>query len=130
MNIGTVASRSGLPAKTIRYYEDIGLITPERLDNGYRSYNRQDTEKLRFLQRCRSLGFSIGDCRKLLWLYEDNNRASTDVKLIATRHLRKIKDKARKLESLKNTLTELINRSQDDSRPDCPIINDLSGKRS
>ena len=49
MTIGDVAAASGLPAKTIRYYEDIGLVTPPRRNNGYRSYREQDLHKLRFL---------------------------------------------------------------------------------
>ncbi|PLX34437.1 MAG: Cu(I)-responsive transcriptional regulator [Hyphomicrobiales bacterium] len=130
MNIGMVASESGLPAKTIRYYEDIGLITPSRLENGYRSYNQQDAEKLRFLQRARSLGFSIEDCRKLLSLYEDKNRASADVKAVARKHLGKVEQKIRELESLRGTLNELVKCCHGDDRPDCPIINDLTGKEA
>lgn len=130
MNIGMVASESGLPAKTIRYYEDIGLITPDRLENGYRSYNQQDTEKLRFLQRSRSLGFSIEDCRKLLSLYEDTNRASADVKAVARKHLGKVEQKIREVESLRGTLTELVKCCHGDNRPDCPIINDLTGREA
>ncbi|MEM7257190.1 MAG: MerR family transcriptional regulator, partial [Pseudomonadota bacterium] len=76
MQIGEVAERSGIPAKTIRYYEDIGLVTPQRDDNGYRSFRASDLHKLAFLGRARALGFSIEDCRKLLGLYEDETRAS------------------------------------------------------
>jgi DNA-binding transcriptional MerR regulator len=62
MNIGDVAERSGLPAKTIRYYEDIGLIRPKRGGNGYRAFANADVHKLAFLGRARSLGFSIEEC--------------------------------------------------------------------
>ena len=55
MNIGAVSDKSGLPAKTIRYYEDIGLISPDRRDNGYRDYSMDDVHRLLFLQRSRSL---------------------------------------------------------------------------
>ena len=126
MNIGIAAKKSGLPPKTIRYYEDIGLILPGRLDNGYRSYSEADAEKLRFLQRSRSLGFSIEDCRRLLSLYENKNRASADVKSLANKHLEIIEKKIRELESLKSTLTVLIDDCRGDERPDCPIINDLA----
>lgn len=128
MNIGVVARKSGLPPKTIRYYEDIGLILPDRLENGYRSYSEADTEKLRFLQRARSLGFSIEDCRRLLSLYDDKNRASADVKAVAEKHLEIIEKKIRELESLKSTLTVLVDECRGDHRPDCPIINDLAGR--
>ena len=82
MNIGDVSQLSGVPAKTIRYYEDIGLIKPLRGDNGYRSFQDRDLYKLAFLGRARSLGFSIEDCRSLLELYENDGRASADVKQI------------------------------------------------
>ncbi|MCE3590667.1 MerR family DNA-binding transcriptional regulator, partial [Escherichia coli] len=48
MNIGHASEKSGLPAKTIRYYEDIGLLKPDRSDNGYRDYSMSDVHKLRF----------------------------------------------------------------------------------
>ena len=78
MNIGDVASASGLPAKTIRYYEDIGLVRPARSENGYRHFRETDIHKLAFLGRARSLGFTIDECRTLMSLYEDRDRASAD----------------------------------------------------
>ena len=69
MNIGEVAERSGIPPKTIRYYEDIGLVRPQRSGNGYRAFAETDLHKLAFLGRARALGFSIEDCRTLLGLY-------------------------------------------------------------
>ena len=68
MNIGEVEKRAGLPAKTIRYYEEIGLVRPDRRENGYRSFSEQDIHRLRFVQRARSLGFSVEECRRLLSL--------------------------------------------------------------
>ena len=69
MNISDVAKASGLPAKTIRYYEDIGLVTPKRSANGYRVFRTQEAHKLTFLAHARALGFSIDDCRILLGLW-------------------------------------------------------------
>ncbi len=84
VNIGEAAAQSGVPAKTIRYYEEIGLIQPaRRADNGYRAYHAIDVHMLRFVQRARSLGFSVRDCRQLLQLYQDPHRASADVKALA-----------------------------------------------
>ena len=82
-SIGDVADLSGLPAKTIRYYEDIGLVEPLRSTNGYRSFRQSDVHKLAFLGRARALGFTIEDCRSLLKLYADTDRASAEVKQIA-----------------------------------------------
>ena len=79
MNIGLASEKSGLPSKTIRYYEDIGLLRPARTDNGYRDYSAADIHRLRFLQRSRSLGFSVDECRQLLSLYQDKDRESADL---------------------------------------------------
>ena len=125
MNIGEIATQSGLPAKTIRYYEEIGLIKPLRDTNGYRAFRQQDLHKLTFLGRARALGFSIEDCRNLLALYEDQNRSSADVKSIARGHLTKIEQKIADLVDMQSTLTHLIGACAGDNRPDCPILNSL-----
>ncbi len=127
MNIGAAEQASGLPAKTIRYYEDIGLLVPARQQNGYREYGRTDVHKLAFLKRARGLGFSIEDCRALMSLYEDRNRASADVKALAHRHLHRIEVKLTELEGLRGVLAHLIDACHGDTRPDCPILDDLAG---
>ena len=127
MKIGDVAEASGLTAKTIRYYEDIGLIRPVRGENGYRDFAGTDVHKLAFLARARSLGFSIRECRMLLSLYEDRSRASADVKALAEDHLRRIDRKIAALEGLRDTLGRLVARCHGDERPDCPILDDLAG---
>lgn len=129
MNIGNVSEVSGLPAKTIRYYEDIGLVRPARGANGYREFSESDAHKLAFLGRARSLGFSIGECRTLLSLYEDRGRASADVKGVAEEHLARVGRKIAELEALRGTLRDLVERCHGDDRPQCPILDDLAGKR-
>ncbi|EAQ23555.1 MULTISPECIES: Cu(I)-responsive transcriptional regulator [unclassified Roseovarius] len=126
MNISEVARETGLPAKTIRYYEDIGLIRPLRESNGYRAFRKSDIHKLAFLARARALGFSIEDCRKLLALYEDQDRASGDVKHLAEEHLAQIEDKIAQLQSMQATLRHLVRECAGDARPDCPILRDLA----
>ena len=126
MNIGDVSRLSGLPAKTIRYYEDIGLVDPLRSDNGYRSFRQSDLHKLAFPGRARSLGFSIDDCRNLLALYDDSARASADVKAIAREHLTRIDQKLAELGEMRRTLSHLIEECAGDHRPDCPILADLA----
>ncbi len=128
MNIGDVAARSGLPAKTIRYYEDIGLIRPRRGANGYRAFAEGDLHRLAFLGRARSLGFSIEECRALLALYADEDRASSEVKQVAADHLAQIDRKIAELQSMRATLRTLIDRCHGDDRPDCPILDDLAGR--
>lgn len=127
MNIGDVADASGLPAKTIRYYEDIGLVRPARGANGYRDFSTRDAHKLTFLGRARSLGFSIEECRTLVSLYEDRSRASADVKEIAEQHRDRITRKIAELEAMRSTLQTLIAHCHGDDRPDCPILDDLAG---
>ena len=129
MNISDVSRASGLPPKTIRYYEDIGLVHPARGANGYRDFTEQDGHKLAFLGRSRSLGFSIEECRTLLSLYEDGDRASADVKEVAARHLDRIAQKIDELEAMRSTLETLVTRCHGDDRPDCPILNDLAGTK-
>ena len=127
MNIGEVSERSGLPAKTIRYYEDIALVRPLRSANGYRSFRESDIHKLAFLGRARALGFSIEDCRTLMGLYEDKSRESAQVKAVAEGHLTEIDNKIAQLRSMRETLSQLIDTCHGDHRPDCPILKDLSG---
>ena len=126
MNIGKIAERTGLPAKTIRYYEDINLIRPLRDPNGYRSFRESDYHKLAFLGRARNLGFTIEDCRTLLALYEDESRASADVKKLAEQHLTQIDDKLSQLQGMRDTLSRLVSDCAGDDRPDCPILSDLA----
>jgi Cu(I)-responsive transcriptional regulator len=126
MNIGDIAQRTGLPAKTIRYYEEIGLVTPHREANGYRVFDDKDIHRLTFLARARALGFPIEDCRTLLALYKDDTRASADVKRIAQDHLAQIEDKILQLQSMRDTLTHLVRECAGDNRPDCPILKDLA----
>jgi MerR family copper efflux transcriptional regulator len=128
MNIGDAARATGLPPKTIRYYEEIALVEPARAENGYRDYSNSDVHRLRFLQRARSLGFSVAECRSLLGLYEDDHRASCDVKQMALHKLAEIDRKIIELQGLRATLATLAQSCHGDERPDCPIIDDLAGQ--
>ncbi|MEM8777142.1 MAG: Cu(I)-responsive transcriptional regulator [Pseudomonadota bacterium] len=126
MNISDVSQKTGLPAKTIRYYEEIGLLTPNRSENGYRVFSETHLHKLAFLGRARTLGFSIEDCRTLLALYEDESRASADVRAVAEEHLKQINDKISQFEEMRATLQHLVRSCAGDDRPDCPILQDLA----
>ena len=126
MNIGDVADLSGLPATTIRSYEDIGLVEPLRSATGYRSFRQSDVHKLAFLGRARALGFTIDDCRSLLKLYADTDRASAEVKQIAEQHLDRIDRKIAELTEMRATLSHLVEACAGDDRPDCPILADLA----
>ena len=131
MNIGDVAERTGVPPKTIRYYEEIGLVRPARAENGYRSFRMADVHKLVFLGRARALGFPIEDCRALLALWGNEDRASAEVKRIAQGHLAAIDRKIADLHAMRATLSDLVAACAGDDRPDCPILASLEpGGRS
>ena len=127
MNIGEAAARSGVPAKTIRYYEDIGLVAPApRTGNGYRAYGATDLHVLRFLQRARSLGFSVKECRQLIDLYRNPHRASAEVKALAEQRIEAIDRKLAELAGMRSTLVQLAHSCHGDDRPECPILDDLA----
>ncbi len=126
VNIGVAARRVDLPVKTVRYYEEIGLVVPDRLSNGYRSYDQQCLHTLRFLKRARGLGFSIKECRALLSLYGDTGRASADVKKLAMDRIEDIDRKLAELNGLRATLIRLSEACHGDNHPDCPILDDLA----
>jgi MerR family copper efflux transcriptional regulator len=129
MNIGTAARHSGVPSKTIRYYESVGLIAAaERTSAGYRVYDRNDVETLRFVQRARSLGFSVEEVGSLLALWRDRARSSSEVKAMARHRVADIDRKIAELTEMRETLTYLMERCHGDARPDCPILQGLAGK--
>jgi len=129
MNIGQVASHSGVNAKTIRYYESIGLIpAASRTGSGYRTYSEKDVERLRFIHHSRNLGFSVKDVGTLLDLWRDQKRASADVKSLALSHIAEVDRKIEELRKIRDTLTHLTHRCHGDDRPDCPILEELAGE--
>ncbi len=130
MNIGEASRRSGLPPKTIRYYEDVGLVRPARAANGYRDYAERDVHVLRFLQRSRSLGFSIDEARKLLALYAGEGSRREDVRRLASRRLLEIDRKIEELQTLKRSLSSLTEDCEKGPGPDCPILDEISGERA
>ncbi|SOH95159.1 Cu(I)-responsive transcriptional regulator [Monaibacterium marinum] len=128
MNIGHAAKRTGLPTKTLRYYEEIGLVKPARDTNGYRAFSEVDIHNLTFVARSRALGFSVEECRTLLTLWQDTDRASADVRKMAALHLARIEEKIADLAAMRDTLSELVQGCAGDDRPDCPILNGLAGE--
>ena len=125
--IGRVAELSGVAAKTIRYYEDVGLLPPaQRSRNGYRVYDDRTVHVLRFIHRARGLGFSINEIEDLLQLWNDKRRKSAHVKALAQGHIAAIEHKVAQLEAMRATLQALVDRCHGDHRPDCPILDDLA----
>jgi MerR family copper efflux transcriptional regulator len=129
MNIGQAAEASGISSKMIRYYEDIGLISPVgRSRANYRVYTQEDVHHLRFVKRARSLGFSMEEVGLLLSLWRDKSRESSAVKQVAQRHIAELEQKISEMRTMVTTLEELANACEGDHRPDCPILDQLGGE--
>ncbi len=127
MNIGEAAEATGVTAKMIRHYEEIGLIRAAgRTGSGYRVYGPRDLSTLSFIRRARDLGFSIAQIRDLLTLWQDRARASADVKRIAGAHIDEMKAKMLLLQEMVQTLEHLSAHCHGDDRPDCPILEQLA----
>ncbi len=126
MTIREAAAASGLPAKTIRFYEEIGLVSPARSANGYRVFSERDVRELTFLAHARGLGFPLEDCRELLSLWRDRSRASADVRAIAERHIAALDAKMDELQAMRADLARLVSACHGDDRPDCPILEGLA----
>ncbi|ARC37409.1 Cu(I)-responsive transcriptional regulator [Paracoccus yeei] len=126
MNIGQAARTSGVSAKMIRYYEQIGLVPPAaRTGAGYRDYSDSDVHVLRFVRQSRDLGFPVADIANLLSLWRDQTRHSAEVRQIASAHVETLERKIREMQEMVDTLRDLIGACHGDQRPDCPILNRL-----
>lgn len=126
MNIGQASRASGVSEKMIRHYESIGLLHPARQANGYRSYAEADVAVLRFIRHARDLAFPLEEVRKLLVLWRDRGRTSAEVRRLALDHVAALEEKARTLQAMANSLKHLAAHCHGDSRPDCPILEQIA----
>ena len=128
MNIGEAARLSGVSAKMVRHYESLGLLPQvQRSDSGYRQYSEAEVHTLRFIKRSRELGFSIAEIAELVSLWQNRRRASTNVRRIAQKHADELAQRINAMQAMQDTLAHLIACCHGDERPDCPILDDLSG---
>ena len=128
VNIGVAAERSGVSAKMVRHYESLGLLSAvQRTDSGYRQYGEADVHTLRFIKRCRDLGFSMAEIAELVGLWQNRRRASSSVKRIAQKHVDELTQRIEAMQSMQRTLSSLLQCCQGNERPDCPILDDLAG---
>jgi Cu(I)-responsive transcriptional regulator len=128
MKIGEASQASGVSQRMIRHYESIGLIgKAARRDSGYRDYDEREIHTLRFIRRARDLGFPIEEIGKLLALWQDRGRASSDVKALALARVAELKRKAKELDAMRRSLEHLAANCHGDDRPDCPILGGLEG---
>jgi len=129
-NIGEAAKRSGVNAKMIRHYESLRLLRkPKRTASGYRVYDDKDVHTLRFIRRARDLGFSMKEVGRLLTLWQDRQRASAEVRKVAQGHISELDRKIAEMQGMRRTLVSLVEHCHGDSRPECPILDDLAAVR-
>ncbi|MDX5628143.1 MULTISPECIES: Cu(I)-responsive transcriptional regulator [unclassified Brenneria] len=128
MNISDVAKKTGLTSKTIRFYEEKGVLTaPLRSENGYRSYNAHHIEELTLLRQARQVGFTLDECRELVALFNDPLRRSADVKARTMQKVTEIEAHIEELKAMRRRLLALAEQCPGDGGADCPIINNLAG---
>ena len=129
MNIGQATRASGVSAKMIRYYEQIGLVRPaERTNSNYRSFDERNVNELRFIKRARSLGFSVDEIASLLSLWRDRARPGREVKVMAEDHVAELEGRIAEMQAMADTLRHLSRCCAGDDRPDCPILADLEAR--
>ncbi|WP_138513146.1 Cu(I)-responsive transcriptional regulator [Rhodoferax bucti] len=128
VNIGEAAKQSGVSAKMLRHYESLGLLgAVARTESGYRLYSAADVHTLRFIKRCRDLGFSMAEIGELVGLWQNKRRASAHVKKIAQKHMDELSERIAAMQAMQRTLSTLLHCCHGDERPDCPILDDLAG---
>lgn len=126
--IGEAARRSGVSAKMLRHYESLGLLGQVvRTESGYRQYSGADVHTLRFIKRCRDLGFSMAEIAELVNLWQNRSRASASVKRIAQKHVDELSTRIAAMQAMQRSLNDLLQHCHGDARPDCPILDDLAG---
>lgn len=128
VSIGEAARRSGVSARMVRHYESLGLLPAvARTDSGYRQYTAADIHSLRFVKRARELGFSMTEIAELVSLWHNRRRTSASVKRIAQQHLAELEQRIAAMQAMRATLAHLVHCCHGDTRPDCPILEDLAG---
>jgi len=123
--IGRASELSGVLIETIRYYEREGVVPkPDRTASGRRVYSDSDIGRLRFIKRCRDLGFSMVEARSLLGLTGESHLNCTNARDIAARHLAGIRTKIAELNRMDLALNQLIERCDQNDRR-CPLLDEL-----
>ena len=125
--ISEAARRAGVSARMVRHYEALGLLNGvARTDSGYRQYTEADVHTLRCIRRARDLGFSMEEIATLLGLWQDKQRASSQVKRIAQAHIDNLSERIAAMQAMQRSLQALVHCCHGDDRPDCPILDDLA----
>ena len=112
MRIGELADRAGVTAKTVRYYESIGIMNePPRTGSGYRDYGEDDVERLRFVRDAQATGLALAEIQSVLELKDVGARSCEHTRTLLERHLDDIDDQVRRLQDARRELAELADRA-------------------
>jgi MerR family transcriptional regulator, mercuric resistance operon regulatory protein len=123
---GKLALQTGCNIETIRYYEQIGLLPPpQRSAGGHRLYDPAHLKRLRFVRRCRDLGFTLDEIGGLLTLVDGGRYTCAQIEALAIEHVRGIQEKIADLEKLRTTLQAMASKCSGSQVPECPIIDAL-----
>ncbi|WP_166425902.1 Cd(II)/Pb(II)-responsive transcriptional regulator [Paraglaciecola sp. 20A4] len=126
MQIKQLATVTGVNTKTIRYYEDIGLLpNPKRGENGYRFYRHQDVLSLNFIRRCKELRMPLADIKTLVAVQSDSNASCSQVDALIAQQLEKIQVAQYELQLLEQNLQSLVNCCENEQIKDCKILSHL-----
>ncbi|WP_159653099.1 Cu(I)-responsive transcriptional regulator [Vibrio atypicus] len=127
MNIGVVSKLTSLSSKSIRLYEEKGLITPPaRSESGYREYSDQHVQELNLISRAKNAGFSLIECKEFVELAHNPNRKSSEVKAKAQEKLHEVELKIRELKEIEKQLKQWVLTCPGDAGSKCPIIEELT----
>lgn len=125
--IGELAKAAATKVQTIRYYEEIGLITPfQRTEGGHRLYGPEDSRRLKFIRHARELGFGIEEIRDLLKLSDNPHTSCAAVDAIATSHLAQVEIRITKLKAMRKELKRMLGECSHDRISQCRVIEVLS----
>lgn len=125
MSISEVIKQTGLPASTLRYYEEIGLVTPTSRKSRRRQYDKSILRRLAFIQTAQQAGFTLAELRTLLNSAEDPQSDKIEWRELVDRKLLEMEVRLRKIKSMKHLLTDITD-CQDDDLMECIV---LTGKR-
>ena len=121
MKIGELARTSGIPTKTIRYYEEIGLLPPaEREANGYRSYDRDALQRLRFVQHAQAAGLTLREISQVLAIRSEGRAPCVHVRDLLHRHLAQIDARLAELRATRREFQDLARHAETVDPASCP----------
>jgi len=127
LTIGQVAKRAGVGVETVRFYEREGLIAePDRRPSGYRQYQPDAVQRIRFIRHAKELGFSLKEISELLSLRVDPDSTCADVRQRAHDKIADIEEKMASLARMKSALVRLVTKCRGEGpTTDCPILEEI-----